>query len=383
MKFALIGPSYPLRGGIAQYTAALFKALERRYDVILFSFSRQYPQFLFPGSTQVDQSRQPFQVPVEQLLDSLNPTSWKRAAQRLLQCQPDVLIFQWWQPFLGLAYADIVGRVKKGAKVSVFFLCHNVYSHEWPKFPGAVFGERFLIQKAFTKADGFLVHSQTLLSQVREFNRHAPVRRIHHPVYDFYANWDTARMERNSTPQLLFFGNVRRYKGLGILLKALAVLKRQMNFRVMIAGEFYINPESYRQMARELGLCDHLVWIDRYISNEEVPGLFRQADLVVLPYLEATQSGVVPLAFYFDVPVIASDVGGLSEVVMEGKTGYLVPAGEPEILAERIFQYFQENKKQEFKSHIQDFKRNLSWTQAVDGIVDLLDQVKHLQSEIL
>ncbi len=128
MKFALIGPSYPLRGGIAQYTAALFKALERRYDVILFSFSRQYPQFLFPGSTQVDQSRQPFQVPVEQLLDSLNPTSWKRAAQRLLQCQPDVLIFQWWQPFLGLAYADIVGRVKKGAKVSVFFLCHNVYS---------------------------------------------------------------------------------------------------------------------------------------------------------------------------------------------------------------------------------------------------------------
>ncbi len=236
--------------------------------------------------------------------------------------------------------------------------------NEWPKFPGAVFGERFLIQKAFTKADGFLVHSQTLLSQVREFNRHAPVRRIHHPVYDFYANWDTARMERNSTPQLLFFGNVRRYKGLGILLKALAVLKRQM--------------------ARELGLCDYLVWIDRYISNEEVPGLFRQADLVVLPYhLEATQSGVVPLAFYFDVPVIASDVGGLSEVVMEGKTGYLVPAGEPEILAERIFQYFQENKKQEFKSHIQDFKRNLSWTQAVDGIVDLLDQVKHLQSEIL
>ena len=382
MKFALIGPVYPLRGGIAQYTTALFKALERRYDVLLLSFSRQYPQCLFPGSTQADQSRQPFQVPGEQLLDSLNPASWKKAAERLLQCQPDVLIFQWWQPFLGLAYADIVGRVKKGTDASVFFLCHNVYSHERPRFPGAAFGERFLIKRAFTKVDGFLIHSQTLLRQVRAFNLYAPVRRIYHPVYDFYANWDTVRLERNTTPQLLFFGNVRRYKGLGILLKALDILKRRMNFKAVIAGEFYVNPEPYRQMARELGLCDRLVWFDRYISNEEVPGLFRQADLVVLPYLEATQSGVVPLAFHFDVPVVASDVGGLSEVVMEGKTGYLVPAGEPEILAERIVQYFQENKKQEFQGHIQDFKRNLSWTQAVDGIVDLLDQVKHLQSEM-
>ena len=167
------------------------------------------------------------------------------------------------------------------------------------------------------------------------------------PVYDFYSQWETHGVQPDipRVPTILFFGTIRKYKGLGTLLQALALLKKEMEFRATIAGEFYIDPKPYRRMAEAAGISNWLTWDSRYIPNEEVPRLFRGADLVALPYESATQSGVVPLAYQFEVPVIASDVGGLSELVRDGKTGYLVSAGEVEALKGKIGHYFRENEK--------------------------------------
>ena len=207
------------------------------------------------------------------------------------------------------------------------------------------------------------------------------MKRIDHPVYDFYSQWETQGVQHEGlrVPSILFFGTIRKYKGLGTLLQALALLKKEMEFRATIAGEFYVNPKPYRQMAETVGISDWLTWDSRYIPNEEVPRLFREADLVVLPYESATQSGVVPLAYQFEVPVIASDVGGLSELVRDGKTGYLVSAGEVEALKGKIGHYFRENKKPEFQSNIREFKHALCWQKVVDSIVTLGQLVRRKQ----
>ncbi|MFQ5739874.1 MAG: glycosyltransferase [Acidobacteriota bacterium] len=370
MKFVLVGPAHPFRGGISQYNTSLCEALRAEHQVLLISFSRQYPSFLFPGSAQTDKSGEVFTAQGERLLDSMGPLSWRRAARRIRTFQPHAVIFQWWQPFFGPSYSGIIKRLKR--EIAVFFLCHNVYAHERIGLPGAKRLERWVIARTFRQVDGFLVHSAKLAEQVRRFNATAPIRRIYHPCYSFYSRWDGRATAGSSKHRLLFFGKIRQYKGLDVFLKALRLVGDRLDYRATIAGEFYVDPEPYRQMAGKWGLAGRLTWHDRYVRNEEVPRLFQQADLVVVPYRRATQSGVVPLAYEFDVPVVASDVGGLSEVVLDQKTGYLFPAGDARALAERITEYFRDGKKEQFQRHIRCFKQNLSWDQVVDNILALL-----------
>lgn len=378
MKLVLVGPAYPLRGGIAQYNSSLYEALSRHHEVLLISFRRQYPRLFFPGTSQEDQSLVAYAVQGERLFDSISLRSWQRAVRRIRAFQADGVVFQWWQPFFGLGYSQILRGLKKGPGVPGFFLCHNIYSHEDFRFSGRSLGERWLIRQAFSRADGFLIHAASLETEIREFNDQAPVRHIYHPLYDFYLRWDSepAVQPPAGPPTLLFFGKIRKYKGLDTFLKALHLLKNWMDFRAVVAGEFYVEESPYRRLAERLGLQAQLRWENRYIPNEEVAGLFRQSHLVVLPYRHATQSGVVPVAYQFDVPVIATDVGGLSEVVLDGKTGFLVPPDQPEILARRILQYFQQGCREKFQAEIRSFKGRLSWQQVTDTIVDLLQQVR-------
>ena len=376
MRLVLVGPTYPLRGGIAQYTTSLYESFKREHSVLLLSFEKQYPSLLFPGKTQEDQSKKPFRVPHEAPLSSFLPWTWKRTAQRALAYDPEVILFQWWHPAFSYAFADVVRRVKLHSNAVVLFLCHNIYSHEGLPLPlGRVF-ERRLIWRAFRRVDGFLVHSLPLAEKVRGFKPEAPVTHICHPTYDFYVDFDAEPTEAlNAKPRLLFFGNIRPYKGVDVLLKALAVVQRSLDFEAVIAGEFYVEPRPLRELADELGVADRIRWDDRYIPNERVPDLFRSADLLVLPYQNASQSGVVPLAYAFDVPVVATDVGGLSEVVLEGRTGYLVPAEDPGLLAEAIIRYFKEDRKSEFQQNIRRFKKSLNWDQVVEGTIRLVDDI--------
>ncbi len=381
MRVVLVGPAHPHRGGIAQYTASLYRALDLRHEVHLISFRRQYPDLFFPGLTQHDRSRSPLKVPCEPLLDSISPGSWRKTAARICEHAPDVIVFQWWQPFFGPAYRAVIRSVRKVRRTPVIFLCHNVLSHRESQVPGRGGVERQLTRGAFRHADGFLVQATGLIPVVERLNPRGLVRKVYHPLYDFYSQWDgdavaAAAPDRRDLPSLLFFGKIRRYKGLETFLKALALVRRELDFRAVIAGEFYMAPGPYRSLARRLGLDDCLEWRDHYIPNEEVPAIFRAADLVVLPYVEATQSGVVPVAYQFEVPVVATDVGGLSEVVIEGKTGYLVPPLDAEALAGAIIRYFRERRREEFRKNILEFRTRLTWEQVVTAIEELCRMLK-------
>ena len=374
MRFVLVGPAYPFRGGIAQYTSSLFRALSERHEVFLITFSRQYPSSFFPGRTQRDESKSPFRVPHEPIFDSLSPSSWKRVGRRISEWAPDAVVFQWWQPFFGPAYRGAIHELKKHSDIPVFFLCHNLLAHDRAPVPGHKTWERLLTRRVFKRVDGFLVHADEMVGQLKEFSDTSHVRKIYHPLYDFYLQWDGSSpvVKDPETLRVLFFGKIRKYKGLSVFLKAMAHVKEEIPIHATIAGEFYVDPVPYRKAAERLGLSDLLTWRERYIPNEEVPRLFRETDLVVLPYLEATQSGVVPVAYQFEVPVVASDVGGLSEVVLEGRTGYLAPVGDSRAIAEKIVKFHRENRKKEFQSNIREFRQRLSWSQVVEGIEDLV-----------
>jgi glycosyltransferase involved in cell wall biosynthesis len=230
--------------------------------------------------------------------------------------------------------------------------------------------ERLLTRSVFKTVDGFLVHADEMVGQLKEFSSTSLVKKIYHPLYNFYLQWDGSPPEVTNpgTLRLLFFGKIRKYKGLSVFLEALAYVKEEIPVQATIAGEFYVAPVPYRKAAERLGLSELLTWRERYIPNEEVPKLFRQSDLVVLPYLEATQSGVVPVAYQFEVPVVASDVGGLSEVVLEGRTGYLAPVGDARAIADKIVKFYREDRKREFQGNIRDFRQRLSWNQVVESI---------------
>jgi glycosyltransferase involved in cell wall biosynthesis len=379
MRFAIIGPAYPYRGGISQYTVSLCNSLEREHEVLLVTFSRLYPQFLFPGRCQTDQGEGAFRASAERLLDSIRPGSWKRTALRIMEFQPDAVLFQWWHYFFGPAYSGVVRRLKKQGQFPVFFLCHNVHPHERVRAPGSGMLERSLLEGAFKQVDGFLVHSQELHDQVQRIKPSALVRRIYHPMFDLFRAFEAvtdAPSEEIHIPQLLFFGNVRCYKGLRVLLEALGKIRARLEFGLTVAGEFYVDPAPYYELAERHGIAGNITWVNRYVPNEQVPALFRKADVVVLPYLEATQSGIVPLAYQFEVPVIASRVGGLPEVVQEGETGFLVPPGSADLLADKIMEYFSNGRKLDFQAKIRCFREKLSWQQVVDALTGLTAEIQ-------
>jgi glycosyltransferase involved in cell wall biosynthesis len=201
-----------------------------------------------------------------------------------------------------------------------------------------------------------------------------------HPCYEFYSDAPTTAPRSSAAARLLFFGAIRPYKGLEVLIKALGLLHEHLDFEAVVAGEPYYDLTPSRDLAKRLGVAGRIRWLDRYIANEEVPALFSEADVVVLPYLDATQSGVVPVAYRYDVPVIASDVGGLAEVVIQEQTGFLVPPGDPQALAARILQYFQEGRKFGFQEQIRSSKGNLSWRQAIDKIFEVWELAQRRRS---
>ena len=368
MRIALLGPAHPLRGGIAQYTASLYGELERRHQVRIYSFRKLYPRLLFPGSSELDRSPSAWRVPSERLLRPLSPASWAAAARKVAAWGPDLLVVQWWHPFFAPAYAGLIRRLRKRSAAVILFLCHNVFPHERM---GSRHLETMLVRMAFRRVDGFLVQSEGLARQVRELRPESPVRQVHHPAYSFYRRWDSESPGPGEKPRILFFGNIRAYKGLDVLIEAFARVRRELEAELVVAGEFYSDPRPLKERVRALGLDGHVSWTGAYVPNREVPALFRRAHVVALPYRSATQSGIVPLAYQFGVPVIASDVGGLSEVVLDGKTGLLFPPGDSDRLARLLIDYFRRNLRPRFQPHILEFNRKLGWDRVAGRILEM------------
>jgi glycosyltransferase involved in cell wall biosynthesis len=363
LRIAILGLTYPYRGGISHYTTVLSKALSARHEVQVFSYLRQYPSFLFPGTTQFDASDRRIEVPARHVLDSIGPMSWVRTARAIEKYSPDLLIIQWWQPFFGAAVGTVC-RVLQGP-CTVLFLCHNVVPHERSRVDG------WLSNYALSKGDLFVVHSGEDLANLKDLLPGADAVVRPHPTYEVFRGLgEGARQtsERSAERQILFFGYVRKYKGLEYLLRAMPEVLGELDVTLRAVGEFYDDVSHYRRLVSELGIERSVRLVDRYVPNEDVGGYFSQTDLVVLPYVTATQSGIIQIAYSFGVPVVTTNVGGLPDVVDDGRTGYLVEPKDPSAIAQAILRYYREREEKDFRSTIADYARRFSWESMVDEI---------------
>lgn len=370
MKVALLGPVQPYRGGIAHYTTSLFGALsDAGHDVAIYNFTRQYPDFLFPGKSQKDVTAAAFEVPNERVVDTLNPLSWLRTARRIARTDPDHVVVQWWHPYFGPAYGSITRALRRHTRARITYLCHNVLPHESSIF------DRVLCRYAYGSAHAFMVQAAKERDILRGLVGYGPrVEVAPHPVYDVFAAGEpeareVARDALGLTTErvLLFFGYIRPYKGLATLLEALPELKTT-DYTLVIAGECYEDKSVYTQLMDELGVTNRVRFIDRYISNEEVPRFFAAADLVALPYKSATQSGIVQVAYAFGVPVVVTAVGGIPEVVDDGESGLLVPPEDPRAFAAAIDRFYDDDLAATLRAGVIDKREAFGWERVVEAL---------------
>lgn len=366
MKVTIIGPAYPLRGGIAHHVFHLKKELSGRgHSVQVISFRKLYPGLLFPGRTEFDTSASRLDANSSAVLTSLNPITWARAFKAVESFAPDVVVFQWWHPF----FAPLVGTLARAFRrngLKCILECHNVFPHDG--MPLA----RLLLKFAAKPVDSFITHSASDRGDLLPFASGKTVGVAPLPVPSEFSG-ETNQTRGGRT--ILFFGMIRKYKGLDVLLRAMPkVLARQgcEDCRLLIAGEFYDSADKYLELIDDLGLKEHVVLDNRYIPNEEIAGIFAGVDVLVLPYLNATQSAVARIAVSNSLPIIASSSGGLTEVVIENVNGLLFPVGDSDALAEKLISYFTNNLGPVFARNL------LSATKEVpDGVAKLIEDLAH------
>lgn len=375
MKLCVVGPAYPFRGGIAHHTTLLCHHLAFRDEVNAAVFRRLYPGFLFPGKSQLDPSADVCKVSTYPLIDSLDPRTWVDAGKFVRDLHPDLAVIQWWQPFFGPCLASIAARASECAKV--VFICHNVIPHE--KMPLG----RILTRWALRHGDGFMVHSRQDASDLTALLPSVPsdaIRETVHPQYEVFRKTGLtkaeARQRLNVTgPIILFFGLVRKYKGLMDLIDALPLVETP-NVMLIAAGDFYDRKADYVARVEQLDLVRRVRLVDRYIPNEQVEPYFAAADVVVLPYRTATQSGIAQMAFRFERPVIATSVGGLPESIDDGRTGLLVRPNDPKALASAIDRYFEQGLEMPFSDAIREDEGRFSWDRVVQDMEILGEAIR-------
>ncbi len=369
MKIVIIGTAYPMRGGIAHYVALLYKVLMKRgHDVKIISFKRQYPSIFFPGKTQQDLSKEIESTPSEPILDSIGPFSWIRTFLQIYRFNADLVIFKYWMPFFAPCYAAISFLTRLLSKTKTLYLCDNIIPHE------RRFEDRLLTHLGLWNVHYFIVQSKVVKRDLLLFRPNAIYKEVPHPVYEIFSNNYTrndARKHFNLKPNekvILFFGYVRKYKGLYYLIQAIPAVLKQLDVKLLIAGEFYEDREKYLEQIQQLGINDSVFVFDDYIPNEDVGLYYNAADVVVLPYVSATQSGIIQIAYNYNKPVITTNVGGLPEVIEEGKTGFIVPSENAEALAETIVMFFKIKNKGKFTENIKEYKQQFSWDRMAEEI---------------
>lgn len=359
-KIVMIGPAYPYRGGNALFMTYLYEFLKQHYDIVFFNFKVLYPKLLFPGKTQFDSSQQVIpQIPARRIVHAYNPLNWPKVAKAIIREQPDLLLFDWWNPFLGLCYWGVSLLLPEYLRSRMYIIAENVISHEARAI------DAFLTRIGFRFAKGFIALSRVVEQMLQDFRKDRPVYRAELPIFNLYRSMapnqltkEQARANLNLPLDgeiLLFFGYVRKYKGLDLLIQAFAkVAKRRPKMYLVVAGEFYDDVQKYTKLIQELQLSDRILITNRYIPNEQVADYYTAADVVVLPYREATQSAVLTIAYSFEKPVIATEVGGLKEYVYDRKTGILVPPEDVNALSRAIEEYFETRHQRDYSSHIQE-----------------------------
>ena len=383
-KVIIIGPGHPLRGGgLTTFNHRLAKELiEQGHDCQIYSFSLQYPSFLFPGKTQYSDEAAPEGIIIKSVINSINPFNWLKIGNRLKKERADIIIVRYWLPFMGPSLGTILRKVRKNRHTKIICLADNVIPHE-----------KRMGDKPFTKyflksCDAFITMSEKVMSDLRLFQKTLPTGRqakpailVPHPLYDNFGailSKQEAREKlkiKNDALILLFFGFIRKYKGLDILFEAMADERiKKAGIRLLVAGEFYEDERKYKDQIDTLGIREQLILRPDFIPDNDVKYYLCAADAVVQPYRNATQSGVSPLAYHFEKPMIVTNVGGLPALVPDGKAG-LVTAPTPEAIADAILKFYQLGENY-FIPHLRTEKQKYSWTNMVSTIFQLAKEIQ-------
>ncbi len=359
MKIAYLSTFYPYRGGIAQFNAALYRHFEQSHEVRAYTFTRQYPQILFPGKSQMVGEGDPAdRIPAERVIDTVNPISYLRAASCIARFAPDLLVTKFWMPFFAPSLGKVARSLGKRGTKRIAIL-DNVVPHE--KRPG----DMALIRYFLRSYDGFVTMSSQVENDLLSVAPEAKFIRHPHPLYEHFGAKLGKSAARSSLgiPQdskaLLFYGFIRSYKGLDLALDALSALPEE--YYLVIAGEPYGDFIKYEQQIDRLGLRARVRVDARYISDAETPAYFSACDACLLPYKTATQSGITAIAFHFDLPIIATDTGGLRESVEPFGAGVIAPRPEPEAIRAATEEFFREGNPAQFAENIRRFKKDFSW----------------------
>ncbi|HWY99359.1 MAG TPA: glycosyltransferase [Bacteroidia bacterium] len=370
MRIAYLSTFYPYRGGIAQYNAALFHELAKNHEIKAFTFTRQYPELLFPGKTQYAEGKDSVEdVKAVRVLDTVNPLTYGKTAKAILDFKPDMMITKYWMPFFAPSLGTVAKRLKKKGVINISIL-DNVIPHE-PKFYDKILTNYFVKNN-----HGFVAMSRSVADDLLTFSPDANYVLHPHPMFDFgqKVSKEEAKTKLGLSPAdsyMLFFGFIRRYKGLDLLLEAMADARiKGKNLKLVVAGEYYEDGAYYENKIKEYGLQDNVAMHTNYIPTDMVRYYFSAADMVVQPYRSATQSGVTQIAYHFDKPMLVTDVGGLSEIVPDAKVGYVV---QPNALAiaDAINDFYENKREATFSTNTQNEKKRFQWDSfaaAVEGL---------------
>ncbi len=372
----IIGPAHPLRGGLATFNQRLCKQfIDEGHQCAIVSFSLQYPSFLFPGTTQYSTEPPPDGIKIHTLINSVNPINWIVTGTKIKKLSLDLIIVRYWLPFMGPALGTILRQVKKNKHTKVVCIADNIIPHE--KRPGDfVFTKYFLIS-----CDAFVTMSEKVLVDLRQFEKDKPAQLVHHPLYDNFGPIILKPAARQllgidaNEKIILFFGFIRQYKGLDLLLNAMADARIQKEkIKLLIAGEFYEDAQPYHELIKELHLEDSVILKTNFIPDSEVKNYLCAADCVVQPYKNATQSGVTPLAYHFEKPMIVTNVGGLPALVPHEKVGLVVEPNAADI-ANGIIRFYEMGEDY-FLPGLREEKMKYSWQHLTRSIVDLAGLIK-------
>lgn len=349
----------------------LSEELRKKHDVKFFSFKRQYPLWLYPGTSDRDTSRLAVRDgQAEAVLDSLNPLTWIGTYSRIRKFDPDLVIIPWWVAFWTPQFWTISRLIRRNLKAKLLFICHNVVEHESNSI------KKFCTKLVLKNGTHFIVHCEEDLKNLRDIIPQANAVKSFHPIYDAFKNKMADKKQAQKQLSLsgnviLFFGFIRPYKGLKYLLEAMPDVLSQIDVTLLVVGEFWKDKKQYIEQIGRLGLNDRVVVVDKYVPNEDVGRYFAACDVVVLPYVSATGSGIAQLAYGFEKPVISTRTGSLGEIVIDGKTGFLAEPGDSESLAASIVDFYQNEMERGFIDNIKKENKRFSWSVMAEKIEQL------------
>jgi glycosyltransferase involved in cell wall biosynthesis len=376
-KAVIIGPGWPLRGGLASFDERLARQfMEEGYDTVIYTFSLQYPDFLFPGTTQYSTEPAPKDLRIKKCINSINPFNWLQVGHELKKMKPELVIVRYWLPLMGPCLGTILRLVKKNKFSKVVCIADNVIPHE------KRFGDTSFTKYFVKRVDAFVTMSEKVRKDLSLFTA-KPARQVVHPLYDNFGEGIPKKEARKklSLPQdekiILFFGFIRKYKGLDLLLEAMNDIRiRQSGIKLLVAGEFYEKREEYDTLISRLQISPQLILRTDFIPDSEVANYLSAADFVIQPYRNATQSGVTPLAYHFEKPMLVTNVGGLPDLVPAEKVG-VVAEPNPTAIANGILRLYELGENF-FLPHLREEKKKYSWTKLAAAIEEMAGLSKSL-----